>query len=64
MVRVFTCDNCEETFVSQWTDEEANQEYVQNFGADMGEERAVMCDKCHEAFMTWYRGVYKPGITS
>lgn len=50
MTEEYTCDNCHDTFQSEWTDKEAQEEYQQNFGDDYsaGVETAVVCDDCYK----------------
>jgi hypothetical protein len=54
----FTCDECKREFENAGTEEEAEQEFEDNFGKHMGEERAVLCDDCFHDFMKWYKNTY------
>ena len=54
MSKEFTCEMCQGTFVSTWTEEEAEKEYKDTFGSPSGEERAILCDDCHIEFMKWF----------
>lgn len=53
MAEIFTCYKCGYTGPSGWTDEEAEAEYEQLYGKHLGEEREVLCDKCHKLFQEW-----------
>ena len=50
----FLCWKCKGTFPKGWSDEEAEAEYKTLWGENLGEEREVLCDDCHNSFMTWY----------
>lgn len=46
----FTCDNCHQTFLKGWTDEEAALEMYENLGDYRG-ELAVVCDDCYKMIL-------------
>ena len=52
--RTFTCSSCQQTFVSEWTEEEARQEAAQVFGGITLAEQDVVCDDCYQKFMKWF----------
>lgn len=58
----FTCDLCGDTCVSNWSEEEAQAEYEQNFGAYVSEEKGVLCDDCYQLFMRWFENNGKKHI--
>ena len=47
----FTCCMCGQTFLSDWTDEEAAEELKQRFGEDKGPQHEVCCDDCYQKIM-------------
>jgi predicted nucleic acid-binding Zn-ribbon protein len=52
--RTFTCAECDGTFVTTWTEDEARAEYEQNLGtAAFGpvEEQARVCTACYIVLM-------------
>jgi hypothetical protein len=53
MPESFTCSHCRKTFEKLWTDEEARQEYAQNFPAMSKEPKAQVCDDCYREIMAW-----------
>lgn len=58
MADTFKCGLCEEEFDCEddWTEEDRNAEYEENFGEHMGEERAVVCDDCYKLIMGYVYG--------
>jgi hypothetical protein len=52
MADTFTCDGCGGTFPKAWTDEEAEAEAREVWGA-MPEDASVICDDCFHGFMPW-----------
>lgn len=46
--REYRCDRCGMTFISSWSEEEAEDEYRMMFGGRVPRnvERAVLCDDC------------------
>lgn len=44
MTDTYQCALCEGVFVTDWSDEEAEAEYAENFGDDP--DREVVCDDC------------------
>jgi len=51
----FTCAHCGNTFVKGWTDEEAREEYKENFPETQGDEEDVVCSNCYTAILHWLR---------
>jgi len=48
----YTCAGCGGTFTKEWSDEEAFQESLDKFGADLFKEPiAVVCDDCYKKLM-------------
>lgn len=52
---VMTCDVCHKTFVSAWSQEEAEAEYDKNFPEAKAKnvERGVLCSACYREFLVW-----------
>ena len=51
-MKAFVCDRCRESFISDQSDEEAEQEYAEIFGPEHQDDpRAVLCDDCWKAIM-------------
>ena len=50
MGRIFKCEVCEETFESDWTDQEAEAEYAEAFPESKlrNVERGLACTDCYE----------------
>jgi len=46
----FKCHRCKNVYIKGWSDEEAEKEYVENFGEIMahGEDRVEVCDECYQ----------------
>jgi hypothetical protein len=57
MPKVYTCDNCHQTFESTWTEEEAAAESQKNWGTTKVKDStmAQVCDDCYQQFMAWYK---------
>lgn len=49
----YACSMCNDTFISGWSDEDAQAEYQENFGdLDLDHsDTAVVCDDCYNRFM-------------
>jgi uncharacterized protein with PIN domain len=48
----YRCENCLEIYEKDWSDEEAQAEYEQNF-PNSGEEQAIVCDDCYKKMIAW-----------
>ena len=46
-----TCAQCGETFQSDWSDEEAQQERAINFPNLSDEDACIVCDPCYKTAM-------------
>jgi DNA-directed RNA polymerase subunit RPC12/RpoP len=55
MGRTYTCAQCGKTFVSEWSDEDAQAEAAANFSSEELADTAVVCDACYELLMAWHR---------
>lgn len=53
MSNTFTCARCGNSFTKGWTDEEAREEYKENFPETQGDEEDVVCNDCYTAFLHW-----------
>jgi DNA-directed RNA polymerase subunit RPC12/RpoP len=52
----FICARCGGTFDTEWSDDEADAEYKENFPEVRGNEaREVVCDDCYKEFMAWHK---------
>ena len=49
--RYFTCDSCKETFLKNWSEEEAVAEYRQLFGEEPEIDAGSVCDECYEVYL-------------
>lgn len=50
--RQYECENCGETFESEWTEEEAIAEAKKNFGDDWDmSDKCSICDDCYNTLM-------------
>lgn len=48
----YQCNMCKGHFESEWTDEEAREEYTNNFGQPVQEpEREIVCETCYKMVM-------------
>jgi hypothetical protein len=47
----FTCDVCGETFIADWTEDEAMAEAEINFPGILKEKMGIACDDCFEKVM-------------
>ncbi len=47
----YTCEICHEVYLKTWSDEEAMQEYDENFPEMVRQSVAIVCDDCHQEFM-------------
>jgi len=49
MANEYTCAMCGNTYSKGWTDEEANNEYMENFGPVIAthDEGVMVCDDCY-----------------
>lgn len=54
MSRRFTCERCQVSFDSEWSEEEAKQEYELSPWNVPGQEAGVVCDDCFEEFKDWF----------
>lgn len=54
MSNEFTCSMCKATFEKAWTDEEAHNEMLENFGELKESQKTVICDDCYNEFMEWF----------
>lgn len=52
----YTCANCGRTFNKGWSDEEAEAEAVEAFGA-VPDDPVLLCDDCYEELMRWWQRV-------
>jgi hypothetical protein len=50
----FTCDNCRDTFIKNWTDAEAKKELNESPWNIPGDEICILCDNCFEIFQKWF----------
>jgi DNA-directed RNA polymerase subunit RPC12/RpoP len=50
----YICESCGETYVSDWTDSEADTEALEKWGPLAAEDRAVVCDDCFREFIAWH----------
>lgn len=57
--REFTCEICEQEYVSDVTDVKAMKEYKQKFGKHLREEIAFVCADCIIEFEKWCAVVSK-----
>lgn len=50
MTETYACQICEKDFPKTWTDDEAEKEFMENFGRKPTEKERteVMCDDCYE----------------
>lgn len=48
---IFTCYTCDRTFVSGWTDEEAQSELRDSFGTISVDDCVQVCDDCYKLMM-------------
>lgn len=55
--RSFTCDCCGNTYTSGWSEAEAEAEAQREWGGVEPDERRVICDTCHDAFMRWWHSL-------
>jgi hypothetical protein len=55
-MHAFRCMHCQRVCVSSWSEEDAEQEYRENFPHCAIEEveRGVLCTFCYKLFMTWF----------
>lgn len=55
----FTCEGCKGTFLSDATEEELSEEYLQNFAVRLEDEDpddvVELCDDCYNAVMEFER---------
>lgn len=59
--RSFVCENCQRTFQTEATDEEATAEAEGVFGLIVRQaEMSVLCDDCYQAFMVWWHRLHRP----
>lgn len=51
----FTCENCKQTFSSDWSDEEAQAEYEALFPNHAEAEAlvSVVCEDCYNKMLDW-----------
>jgi hypothetical protein len=50
----YQCANCDGVFIKDWSDEEAQAEYEENFPmTSQTDEPAVVCDDCYKAMIAW-----------
>ena len=48
----YRCDGCQGVFKKGWSDEEAKQEFYNDFPGDpIDETTALICDDCYEAML-------------
>lgn len=47
----YKCDMCGGVYKSGWSDEEAKEEYKQNFGMEVKEGDGIVCDDCYNKMM-------------
>lgn len=48
----YRCAMCGEIFEEAWTMEEANEEYLKNFGKEPSEkDSSIVCDDCYNKIM-------------
>lgn len=54
----FTCQNCNRTFKkinnSEWNDEKANEEFINDHPDCINDDIGVICDDCHKEFKIWF----------
>lgn len=58
----YTCAQCKETYFTDWSDAEAEQEYNEHFGGlpkAVREERITVCDDCYRKFMKEMRAAWR-----
>lgn len=50
---LYTCEWCGQTYESEWSEEEAQEEYENNFFPEEreGVEKAIVCDDCYKKVM-------------
>lgn len=56
--KLYTCAQCGESCLSNWSEEAAESEYYERFGhlpKEIREERQVICDYCYRKYMQWMR---------
>ena len=51
----YRCEACQGIFEKGWTDEEAEDEYSEVFGAAPTGDEALVCDECYNAMFVSYR---------
>lgn len=50
--KTYVCEDCGGTFEYGWSDEEAHEEAVENFGRDgHAPDMALVCDDCYNAII-------------
>lgn len=50
----FTCDNCKQTFMKAWSDEDAKKEYDASPWNLPEDDIGIICDDCFQEFKTWF----------
>lgn len=48
MGETYVCEMCGEVYESDWTQEEAEKEFEDNFPYHLDEPKSVVCDDCYE----------------
>jgi hypothetical protein len=55
-MNTYTCAHCGGTFTSEWSEEDANAEALENWKVPDASHRpdmAAICEDCYQAFMAW-----------
>ena len=52
----YKCELCKGVFEKEWSDEEADIEYRENFETECltDVEKAIVCDTCYKAIRSYY----------